>query len=48
MFLEFMQKIAELLTFKINFYGASFSVFDFAIWYLFASLIIWVVKQLLF
>ncbi|WP_294759700.1 hypothetical protein [uncultured Gemmiger sp.] len=48
MFLEFMQKIAELLTVKINFYGASFSVFDFAIWYLFASLIIWVVKQLLF
>lgn len=48
MFLEFMQKIAELLTIKINFYGASFSVFDFAIWYLFASLIIWVVKQLLF
>ncbi|WP_294803705.1 hypothetical protein [uncultured Gemmiger sp.] len=48
MFLEFMQKIAELLTIKINLYGASFSVFDFAIWYLFASLIIWVVKQLLF
>lgn len=48
MFVTFMSKIAELLSMKINFYGASFSIFDFAIWYLFASLIIWIVKQLLF
>lgn len=37
-----------LLSLKINFYGASFSIFDFAIWYLFATLVIWIVKQLLF
>ena len=47
-FMEFMQKIGELLSLKINFYGASFSIFDFAIWYLFATLVIWIVKQLLF
>ena len=46
--MEFMQKIGELLSLKINFYGASFSIFDFAIWYLFATLVIWIVKQLLF
>lgn len=48
MFMEFMQKIGELLSLKINFYGASFSIFDFAIWYLFATLVICIVKQLLF
>ena len=40
MFMEFMQKIGELLSLK--------SIFDFAIWYLFATLVIWIVKQLLF
>lgn len=48
MFMDFMKKIAELLSMKMNFYGASFSIFDFGIWYLFASLVIWIVKQLLF
>lgn len=48
MFMDFMQKIAELLSMKINFYGVSFSIFDFGIWYLFATLVIWIVKQLLF
>ena len=48
MFMEFMQKIGELLNLKINFYGASFSIFDFSIWYLFATFVIWIVKQLLF
>lgn len=48
MFMDFMQKIAELLSMKINFYGASFSIFDFGTWYLFATLVISIVKQLLF
>ena len=48
MFMEFMQKIGELLSLKINFYGSSFSSCDVAIWSLFATRVIWIVLQLLF
>lgn len=47
MFVATMQKISEFLMLELNIYGATFKVYDFALWTAVASLVIWVVKQLL-
>lgn len=43
-----MAKIAEFLQIKMNIYGFEFSFWDFMLWSMLASLIVWVVKELLF
>lgn len=48
MFQDVMAEIVKFLQINMNIYGATFSFWDLMLWALFASLIGWVVKELLF
>lgn len=47
-FTDVMAKIADFLQIKMNIYGFQFSFWDFMLWSMIASLIVRVVRELLF
>ena len=47
MFAVTMSKIAEFLTLQLNIYGATFRVYDFALWTAVGCMLVWLVKELL-
>ena len=46
-FLTVMAKIVDFMDIKMNIYGFTFSFLDMLIWCLFASMVVWAVRELL-